>query len=369
MPAGLYVHVPLCVSKCPYCDFFSVVAPERSPQVLMDLEAEADLVAAAFGPFDSIYIGGGTPSSLPPDLLARLLASARRIAGQARGNGDLEFTVELNPADVDDALLEILAGAGVSRISLGVQSFDDGELSWLGRRHDPASAERAIASIRAAGFAGLGLDLLQGLPGQTGERFGRSLDRALESAPEHLSCYCLTVADKTPLGAQVARAEVRLPGEDELADLFLQTSQALTRAGYEHYEVSNFARTPGLRSRHNQKYWAREPVLGLGPGAHSFDGRCRWWNHADLDEYHEALQAGLRPAAGLEELTDEQMRLERLALGLRTADGVAMEAVGSGREAQLARIVADGLARIAGGRLRPSLRGMLVADGLARQLA
>lgn len=368
MAAGLYVHVPFCVSKCPYCDFYSVVAPERVDALLDDLQTEADLVSKAFGPFDSLYIGGGTPSCLPPAALARLLALTRSVVEAAGPAGDLELSVECNPADVGPDLLSVLEDAGVSRISLGVQAFDDAALAWLGRRHDRAGAERAIEAIRAAGFGSLSLDLIYGLPRGLEEGFPGSLAKAVEFGPDHLSCYSLTVADRTPLGQRVAAGQEALPDEDCLADRFTATSVALGDAGYEHYEVSNFARGPEKRSCHNQKYWTREPVLGLGPAAHSFDGRSRWANWADLYEYHEALSAGLRPVESLEELTVEQVRLERLALGLRTVDGVALSAIGPDRQADIDRAVAEGLATITAGHLRPTRQGMLVADGLARTL-
>ncbi len=369
MAAGLYVHVPFCVSKCPYCDFFSVVAPERMDVLLADLEAEASLVAPAFAPFDSLYVGGGTPSCLPPQTLARLLASAKGVVDAKGPPADLEFTVECNPADVGPDLLSVLAGAGVTRISLGVQAFDDEALAWLGRRHDRIGAERAVEAIRATGAFALGLDLMYGLPGPTGDSYAASLERAVAIEPEHLSCYALTVAQDTPLGRRVAAGEVAAPDDDTLAELFTSTSERLAGAGYEHYEVSNFARGSGRRSRHNQKYWAREQVLGLGPGAHSFDGRSRWSNWADLTEYHGALSVGLRPVEALEELTAEQVRLEQLALGLRTTDGVALSAIGPDQQTEIGRLLSQRLVEVDADRLRPTPRGMLVADALARALS
>ena len=366
---GLYVHIPFCKRKCPYCDFFSVLPGNLVPGFLRDLEREVELRAGHWRGFDTLYVGGGTPSLLTPAQIADLMGSVRRLFGVACGP-EVEVTMELNPADVGGELLAALGDAGVNRLSLGVQSFADEELELLGRRHRRAGAVRAIERIRAAGFASLGLDLIYGIPGSSRGRWRESLDAALGFSPDHLSLYALTIADGTPYQQRVAAGELALPGESEIALLFLDAAEILGEAGYDHYEVSNYARTPELRSRHNQKYWSRLPTLGLGPAAHSFDGRRRWANWRSLDAYHRTLVAGQEPVAEVEEIDAEMARLERIALGMRTARGVALEDGRERPEAEgaIARLLREGYVTEAGGRLRPTRRGFLVADGMAKLL-
>ena len=369
--AGLYVHVPFCKSKCPYCDFFSIVAPDQQAAYLEDLKREAQLYAQSHGPFDSLYVGGGTPSALGQKQLTQLLLALKAgfsfEENPARGT---EVTVELNPADVDSNLLTSLQQAGVNRLSLGVQSFDDAELRLLGRRHDRSIALQAIEKIQKAAFASLGIDLIYGLPGSSVDKWRSNLETAVSLNPKHLSCYALTVATETPFGNLHARGRLELPDEALDVALFDETCRVLDRAGFEHYEVSNFARRKEFRSRHNQKYWRRVPYLGLGPAAHSFDGRNRWFNFSNLDDYHEAAQAGLHPVESFEEIDPEKARLESIALGMRTSDGVALDLIQSGAQAadQVNLLLDQGLVSVVGQRLRPSQKGFLVADGIAKLL-
>jgi oxygen-independent coproporphyrinogen-3 oxidase len=363
--AGLYVHVPFCLKKCPYCDFFSVTDMDRAPAILGDIPKEHRTYGDDMGPFDTLYVGGGTPSALSHRQLAGLLQSLRGLAGPVA-----EFTLEANPADVDPAFLDVLSQAGVDRLSLGVQSFDDGELHLLGRRHDSAVAVQAIGMIQEAGFT-LGLDLIHGLPGSTPELLRNQLEQALSFGPEHLSCYALTIAGDTPFGEMASAGTLHVPDEDLSAALYLECCDVLEAAGYHHYEVSNFARDPSLRSRHNQKYWTRIPVLGLGPAAHSFDGKRRWWNHRDLTAYHRAVESGHRPLRGFEEIDGEKARLEAIALGLRTIDGVEIGVIGhrSGASQAVGRLLDEGLLTASGNRLCPTRRGFLMADGIAELLS
>ncbi|MBW1870789.1 MAG: radical SAM family heme chaperone HemW [Deltaproteobacteria bacterium] len=367
--AGLYVHVPFCKSKCPYCDFFSIVAPDRQTDYLEDIQREAQLYAQSFGPFDSLYVGGGTPSALTSEQLTELIAALRTgFSFEENSARQTEVTVELNPADVNSNLLAGLQQAGVNRLSLGAQSFDDAELRLLGRRHDRATALHAIEKIQKAAFASLGMDLIYGLPGASVEKWRRNLERALSLNPEHLSCYGLTVATETPFGELHAQGKLELPDEKLGAALFEETCRVLNMAGFEHYEVSNFARRKEFRSRHNQKYWQRVPYLGLGPAAHSFDGQNRWWNFSNLDDYRKAIQSGLRPVESFEEIDNEKARLESIALGMRTSHGVALELVLSRPDAdeQVDLLLNQGLAFVERARLCPSQKGFLVADGIAK---
>ncbi len=359
---GLYVHVPFCRGKCPYCDFYSVTGLSLLPAWRQAVEQEISLYRGTFPAFDSLYFGGGTPSLLSVPELAALMAAIHRHFSL---DPAAEITLEVNP---DDAALEKLREyrrLGVNRLSLGVQSFRDRDLRFLGRRHTASRAAAALTWAREAGFDRLSLDLMYGLPGRTLADWERNLAAALAFRPEHLSCYRLTVEPGTAL-ARRRRKGRDLISDEAAREFFLFTSACLEEAGYLHYEVSNFARGEENRSRHNLKYWQRRPYLGLGPGAHSFDGRRRWWNHRSLAAYLKALDQGKLPIAGEEALTPEQERLEHLLLGFRMKDGVALESLaGAARwQENLAALTARGWLKVEGGRARPTVQGFLVADRL-----
>jgi oxygen-independent coproporphyrinogen-3 oxidase len=373
---GLYLHLPFCSAICPYCDFSVLTGPpERRARFAEALGREIRLWGERplpGGAIDSVYLGGGTPSLLAPEQLAAILGEARRrleIAPDAR------LSMEANPEDVTPASLAAWRSIGVHTLTLGVQSFDDAALRFLGRRHDGAVARQAVERALAAGFAVVGVDLIYGRPGQEPAAWERDLDTAAALGPQHLSCYQLTVHARTPFGYRHARGSLRELPEETQAALFALTHEHLAGRGYTAYEVSNFARANEHRSRHNAKYWSHAPYLGLGPSAHSFDGRRRWWNHRKLGPWERALAAGSLPLAGEEELTPAELVLETLMLGLRTADGVELarlRALGcdlpASNAALLARLQEDGLVRLDDDRLTPTLRGWAVADGLARAL-
>jgi oxygen-independent coproporphyrinogen-3 oxidase len=363
-PAGLYIHVPFCRGKCPYCDFVSGTDLLRLPDWLAALNREMEIYRD-FGPrFDTIYLGGGTPSLLTPVQLKGLLGRLQKFFTCA---GDTEITLEANPDDLSLPVLHQYREAGINRLSLGVQSFDDRELGFLGRRHDASQALRALNWAREAGFDHLGIDLIYGLPGQTLPAWEKILETALSFQPEHLSCYQLTVEEDTPLAQrQVAGLFQPLPEEMERT-FFLFTSKFLEDQGYLHYEISNFARGSANKSRHNCKYWNHTNYLGLGPAAHSYrDGR-RWWNHASLEGYCQALTAGKAPLAGWEDLTGEEKHWEALYLGLRTCDGIDLDLLQNEaqREAVLNEALQAGLGEVRAGRFLPTREGMVVADRLA----
>jgi oxygen-independent coproporphyrinogen-3 oxidase len=361
--SGLYIHFPFCLRKCRYCDFFSITSLVLIPAWLEALGREVLFYKDRFGHFDTLYLGGGTPSLLEGQQLAALLESLRR---NFRFSADTEITLEANPDDITAEKLQIYRDLDVNRLSLGAQSFDEAELRFLGRRHTARQAEAAIEMIRAAGFANLGLDLIYGLPGQTEGTWFRTLKKAVSFRPEHLSCYQLTLEPGTPLGEKQARGEIKPLGEEAEVALFLATSQFLEERGYRHYEISNFARGEAYCSRHNRKYWRHAPYLGLGPAAHSFDGRGRWWNCRSLAEYCRRLAEGQAPVAGRETLTGEQLRLEALSLGLRTREGVDLAVVrqSAGWERVLAELQSAGLVAVAGNRVLPTRQGFLIADRL-----
>jgi oxygen-independent coproporphyrinogen-3 oxidase len=376
MTPGLYLHLPFCSAICPYCDFAVLTGgAERRARFVGALRAEMQLwqpaAAAAFpdGAFDSLYLGGGTPSLLAGEQLAAILETARACLPIA---GDAWLSLEANPEDVDARSLAVWRDLGVRTVTLGVQSFNDEALRFLGRRHDAAQGGRAVAAALDAGFPVVGVDLIYGLPGQSAAQWRSELDVAVALAPSHLSCYQLTVHAGTPFGFRAARGTLRELPEPEQAELFLLTHRRLSAAGYTAYEVSNFARQDGQRSRHNGKYWAHAPYLGVGPSAHSFDGGSRWWNHRQLGPWEQAIAGGVLPLAGREELDAGALALEHLMLGLRTVDGVdlaRLRALGCDLPAAngplLARLEAEDLLRVRSDRLVPTLAGWAVADGLA----
>jgi oxygen-independent coproporphyrinogen-3 oxidase len=318
--SSIYVHVPFCARKCLYCDFYSIEDLGAVDAFLEALDREIALArAAARPPVQTVFLGGGTPSLLAPAQIARILDA---LAGAFALAPDAEVTLEANPGTVTPQTLRAYRTAGVNRLSLGVQSFADEALRALGRIHSAAEARAAIGAARGAGFANLGLDLIYAIPGQTPEAWEATLQEAVGFAPEHLSPYALTIERHTPLGRLVGAGRMR-PSPDALeVRMFERTMELLEVHGYEHYEVSNYAR-PGFHCRHNLVYWRHENYMGFGPAAHSFrlapDSRSghRWWNVADLPAYVERLGRGEPPDAGEERLGPAELLAERIFLGLR----------------------------------------------------
>lgn len=347
--SGLYIHIPFCRAKCAYCDFFST--PRRH-----DSTAYVDAVIAEYEARRSelpdavrtVYFGGGTPSSLPPDELRRLVRHFAALTPE-------EFTVEVNPEDVGTALARMLADEGVNRISMGVQSLVDAELAAVGRRHTAARALDAVATLRRAGCRNLCLDLIYGLPGQNIDSWRHSLEGVLALRPEHLSCYALAFEQGTRLWAMRECGKVT-EASQELSDaMYRILCSAAAAHGYEHYEIANFA-LPGCRSRHNSAYWNFTPYLGIGPGAHSFDGTMRRYNHCKIKEYIAA------PATFsiVEEETPTERLNDYVMTALRTSDGIDLSFVADrfGDEAarRLRRLSA------ADCRYNPTPRGFRIAE-------
>ncbi|MGD1048695.1 MAG: radical SAM family heme chaperone HemW [Candidatus Krumholzibacteriaceae bacterium] len=361
---GLYVHVPFCKTKCPYCDFYSITSGVATGRWLDALSREAALHRGAFGTFDTLYVGGGTPSVLDEREIHSLFDALRASFDFAP---DSEVTIEANPDDVTRSKLDAWLEAGVNRVSLGVQSFDDGELRFLARRHDAAKALEAIAHLRGAGISNVGLDLMYGFAGQSLESWERSMQRALELSPEHLSCYQMTIEGATEFGRMLETGALERLGEESERAFFMKTSEFFTAHGYIHYEISNFARDEAFLSRHNDKYWRHAPYLGLGPSAHSFRNGKRWWNARSVDAYCGALESGGSPVDGMETLSKDELAFEEIFLGFRTRDGVALEALGRypGWRRALDRLIAESLVIVADGRAVPTVKGFCVADRLA----
>lgn len=333
--AGLYIHIPFCRSRCAYCDFYSVGLRAAEPARFVDaLIAELEGRAGDYPrPFETVYIGGGTPSSLPVGELARLV---RRAVAEASARA--EVTVEVNPDDVTPSLVESLAEAGVNRVSMGVQSLVDSELGAITRRHDADGALRAVETLRGGGISNLSLDLIYGLPGQTPQSWMASVEGVLDLRPEHISAYLLSYEPGTRLTRDLAAGRIARATDSQAEEYYLTLCRSLSAAGYEHYEISNFA-LPGYRSGHNSSYWnTAVPYLGLGPSAHSYDGNNRRRaNYASLRKYMDFPVDAADPEL-CETLTAEQKLDERIMLALRTAGGLALDDLpADGREALLDR--------------------------------
>lgn len=318
--AGVYVHIPFCASRCSYCDFFSTLRlDEVGHDYVEALIAEARLRKAELNgkPVKTLYMGGGTPSQLPLPLLARLIDGLKATLDL---NAVQEFTLEANPDDVTPEWSAAVRALGVNRVSMGVQSFQDAVLRLVGRRHTARQAIDAVASLRHAGIDNISIDLIYGLPGQRLETWAESVRQAVDLRPQHISAYGLTYEPGTRLWQQRECGEVVEASEDQYLDMYRVLVGLLQVAGYEHYEISNFA-LPGYRSRHNSSYWNETPYLGLGAAAHSYDGTMRRSNPADLCGYIRRITSG-QPACQVEDLAWWERYDERVMLGLRTADGV-----------------------------------------------
>ena len=372
--AGLYLHIPFCSAVCPYCDFaVRVGSAARREEFVQDLIRETALWGDWQAPIDTIYFGGGTPSLLGTAQVVRLLDAANANLPVRR---DARIYLEANPEDVTCGAAGEWRSLGVATVGLGIQSFDDGELRFLGRRHDAARAREALARCIEAGFDTVSLDLIFGVPGQSADTLRASLDTAVALGPNHISCYQLTVHEGTAFGRRRARGRFVEMSEDEQSERYTLVHDVLGRAGWRAYEVSNFAREARHRSRHNMKYWRHLPYLGLGPSAHSFDGSRRWWNHRGTAAYRSAVAGGKRPVAGSERLTKEDMALETLMFGLRTVDGIDLRdfrrRFGIDLEARNRRFIdaclESGHLKLVEGRLAPSASGLAIADALAARL-
>jgi oxygen-independent coproporphyrinogen-3 oxidase len=369
--AGLYIHVPFCRRVCPYCDFAVRTGDAaRRERYVEHLLAEARMQAGDAPRFDTIYFGGGTPSALAPELLARVVEALRELFSFA---ADTRIFLEANPEDVNEASVDAWRAVGVDTLSLGVQSFDDGDLAFLGRQHDAAGARRAVELARDAGFRTVSVDLIYGLPDQAAPDWRRRIEAALACGADHFSCYQLTIHERTRFHLLEKRGRLRQLADDAQAELFRVTHRTLEEAGYVGYEVSQFCREDRHRSRHNLKYWDHTPYLGLGPSAHSFRERRRWWNLRRTDPWQERIAAGESPVEETETLSERDLALEALMTGLRTHAGVDPAAirerwgvdVAAPNAARVERYREDGLLRVEGERWVPTLDGLALADALA----
>lgn len=378
MGVGLYLHVPFCRARCHFCAFYLRIHREdQAQQYVESLAREVQLYATpnSLGGrlLDSVYVGGGTPTTLSPDQLCSILDMVRTYLSVQDG---AEVTVEAHPDTVTSEGLRRLASAGFNRISFGVQSLDDGELVRVGRRTLSGSARAAVVMARAAGFVNLNLDLMYGLPGQTLESWLSTLEEAIALEPTHLSCYALTIEDGTRLQIDIRRGEPVEPDPALQNAMEDEAVRRLTGAGFERYEISNFSRA-GYACRHNLHYWRGEEYLGLGPSAQSYLNGCRFGNVEDLEAYHRALAAGLVPVAERASLSPEQCRRDAVVFGLRLIEGINVSKLRAATrdgerevewERTLHRLVDQGLLEGRTGSIRLTDLGRRFADSVAVEL-
>jgi putative oxygen-independent coproporphyrinogen III oxidase len=376
-PFGCYVHVPFCQTRCGYCDFNTYTAAELGNGVRRD--SYAGLVVAEIGfarrvlgaaqtPVSSVFFGGGTPTLLPPADLGAMLRAIDGEFGLAPG---AEVTVEANPETVDERVLAGLREAGITRISLGMQSAVPHLLAVLDRVHQPGRPAQCARWAREAGFEHVSLDLIYGTPGETEADWRESLAAALAAGPDHLSAYALIVEDGTRLARRVARGELPPPDDDVMADRYVAADDLLFSAGLEWYEISNWAAGDGARCRHNLLYWTSGDWWGFGPGAHSHVGGTRWWNVKHPAAYAARIASGQSPAHAREILTERQQRFERVLLLTRLAEGCPLSELEPAGQAAARVAVTDGLAEgvaFEAGRVVLTRRGRLLADSVVRAL-
>ena len=363
-PFGVYVHVPFCVTRCGYCDFNTYtdlggLQATYAQAAIAEVRLARQVLGDAAPVVDTVFVGGGTPTLLPPADLAAVLDAVRSCFGLAPG---AEVTTEANPDSVDPASLAALRAAGFTRVSFGMQSAVPHVLAVLERTHTPGRPEAAVTEAYAAGFDEVSLDLIYGTPGESDADWQASLDAAVAAGPTHVSAYALIVEQGTRLGRQVARGELPAPDDDVLADRYLMAEESLGGLGW--YEVSNW----GAPCRHNLGYWRGGDWWGVGPGAHSHVGGVRWWNVKHPAAYAARVGAGESPGAGREVLTDEERRVERVLLEVRLREGVPLDLLHPAGRVALERHAAEGLVEVHGDRAVLTLRGRLLADAVVRDL-
>jgi oxygen-independent coproporphyrinogen-3 oxidase len=380
MDAGLYIHIPFCLKKCPYCDFYSITDTSLHPVFTDALVSEMRMTRGGNLTFDTLYLGGGTPSVLDAKTIGKIIDTAREsyeILPHA------EITLEVNPGTVSLNKFEGYRCAGVNRINIGIQSFDPVNLHFLGRIHSGRDTRAAITWAKKAGFKNLGLDLIYGIPNQTKKSWLTDLKVAVESDPQHLSCYILSFEPGTPLYRDRQEGRLKPLTDPQVCELFETTLEFLSDHGYVQYEISNFARastgSSGLngaehnRSRHNMKYWQFVPYVGLGPSAHSFLKPKRYWNCANVKKYIQDLEAEKLPIAGEERLSVEQLMMEAIYLGLRQTEGILIDVFDKKFgvnfktmfEEVIIHLETKGFAELSQNRCALTSKGMLYLDSIA----
>ena len=371
--AGIYLHIPFCKQACNYCNFHFTTSLRYKPELVAALSREMHLQKDFLGgtTVNTIYFGGGTPSLLSREEYTLLLDTLRSTFPVA---ADAEITLEANPDDINREVLKGWKEAGINRLSIGIQSFFEDELRWMNRAHNATQAQQCIEWSLEAGFDNFSIDLIYGSPLLTDAMWQQNVEKAVGYGIPHLSCYALTVEEKTPLHKLIIANKKQDVENDQQARQFLLLMQWLKEAGYEHYEVSNFAK-PGCRSRHNSAYWKGTPYLGLGPSAHSYDGRSRFWNMANNNHYIRSVNEGVVPNEK-ETLTSEQQLNEYIMISLRTREGLNLEVIrntwgfetATALEKALKPYIHNGLVRHNNQVVQLTDSGMLMADGIAADL-
>lgn len=354
MPRALYIHIPFCIRKCLYCDFVSIPFDRTiAERYLFALDAELGMRES--GTLDTLYIGGGTPTIITPEMTKQLFQSIRTnfaIAPSA------EVTVEANPGTVNPCRLKLLRDCGVNRISLGVQSLNNIELKTLGRAHTSDEAVSAVEIIKGAGFENFSIDLMYGIPGQTLQDWMNTVQEAISLGPRHISAYELTPEPDTPIFNALAEGSIALPDEDTVIEMFDRADDAFEKAGLRHYEISNYA-LAGFECRHNLNYWQRGRYVGAGVGAHSFINDDRIENTEDIKEYIEMLEAGKLPIVETRRLTPKDESAERVFLGLRLAEGIEVD-----DSSRFKTLENAGLIVSINNRIRLTRKGMTVSNAV-----
>ena len=373
--AGLYIHIPFCASRCIYCGFYSTTSLKWRQRYVDAVCKEMSLPPAPSierGRIDTIYLGGGTPSQLTTDQLRQLFLYINKVYPLTTHHSPLtpEITIEMNPDDVTPEYAAVLPQLGINRVSMGAQTFDDERLRFLHRRHTSSQVPQAVKILRDAGIQNISIDLMYGFPNETLKDWERDIDAALALGVEHISAYCLMIEEGTPLWKlTIENGEWRIDEELE-RQMYEQLIDKLTTAGYEHYEISNFAK-PGYRSLHNSSYWQDIPYIGLGAAAHSYDGKRRSWNVSDIKQYIEAIEQGERPCE-YEDIDDDTHYNDRITTALRTSDGLELSTLSDRhrrfcmKEAQ--KFIDDGLLRIVDNHLALTRKGLFVSDYIMSSL-
>ena len=379
--AGIYLHIPFCVKKCPYCDFYSITNLSLQKAFLKALMREMRMLCNISFLFDTIYIGGGTPSVLTAEDIGKIIETIRQLF---KISADVEITMEANPGAVDQERFAGYNRAGVNRISIGAQSFQNTNLEFLGRIHSEKDIYLAVKWARKAGFDKMGLDLIYGIPGQTRKSWLLDLQKAVDLKPEHLSCYMLTYEPGTPMYKDRQEARFCPLSDNLVSDMFVSTTEFLSANNYVQYEISNFALVKSDKradkrdnmSRHNRKYWLSAPYVGLGPSAHSFVEPVRYWNTRSVIKYIKDVNGGRLPIGGKEVLSREQQMIEAISLGLRMTDGIKTDVFDKKFDVSFNKIFAktlasleeDALIKLAENRCSLTRKGMLFADSITSML-
>lgn len=380
--AGIYIHIPFCKSRCTYCAFFSTTNLELRQRYVKAVCREMEMRGMMWnkewgmgngqnrtGRIDTIYLGGGTPSLLTIQQLEELFLNINKVWGTSLGDS-LEITIEVNPDDVTESFVSGLHALPVNRVSMGAQTFSEERLKMLHRRHSASQVRTAVERLRNAGIDNLSLDLMYGFPGETLEDWQHDIDAALSLKPEHLSAYCLSYEEGTALYEKMRKGVYTPVDEESERTMYDTLIDRLTAEGFEHYELSNFARS-GYRSRHNSSYWTGVPYIGLGAAAHSFDGQCRSWNVSDLRLYIEGVERGERLFEE-ERLQGDTYYNDRVTVALRTREGLDLAELSAPYRdyslSQARRFLESGLLRLDGDRLCLTREGLFVSDMVMSEL-